>query len=800
MLPLTGYADRLSVRPGETIRFHVANATGAEVEAKLVRVVCADGNPAGPGVITEPVASAPVAKAAAGEERVPQGSYARIEDAGRCFGAGSFSVACLVYPMRLAGVRQAIASRTDAAASSGFTLAIDEQGRLCVAIGDGTAMNDAAAVSAPLTERAWHVVWLVVDAEAGEVMVGWAALSPRFGEPRALNAAQAPLPAGAAPLCGRDARVSRDTPRDTSRTAEAPLTAGALPAGALPAGAASADDAPLLFAASNHMHPVHHFNGKLEAPAVFDRPLTAGEIETLADGGGVADASAAWDFARGVESSRIEDTGPHGLNGALVNTPARGMTGSRWTGREMCWRHAPHEYAAIHFHEDDIDDCGWPTAFEWTVPEGTRSATCALLLSAGDARENIPFFVVPPKGTRTAPVAVLVSTFTYTVYGNHVRPDWTRDPQWRADWKAQATAWDAYPHNPGDHLEYGLSTYNYHSDGSGISIASWHRPMLNVRIGYITYPHSEIRGSGMRHFPADTHLTAWLEAKGYAYDLVTDQELHDEGVELLRGYPVVMTGSHPEYHTRETLDALQGYRDSGGRLCYLGGNGFYWKVALSPERRGVIEIRRGEGGIRAWAAEPGEYYNQFDGEYGGLWRRNGRPPQNLSGVGFTAQGHYLGSYYRKRPEAADPRVAWMFEGVDGETFGDHGLGGHGAAGFELDRADKRLGTPAHAVVVASSENHPPDAPWVLVPEEHLTHTVTWPGEPAEKLIRADLTFFETPKGGAVFSTGSITFCGSLPSDRFDNDVSRLLANVLDRFLDPAPFAMPGGSVQGGGGA
>ena len=750
MLPLTGYADRLSVRPGETIQFHLANATSAEVQAKLVRVICADGNPAGPGVLVEPVASPPAVCAAAGEERSPQGSYARIEDARRCLGEGSFSVTSLVQPTRIERGRQAIVSRTDAAASSGFTLAIDERGRLCASIGDGASMRDVVVVSKPLVERAWHAAWLVVDTDAGEVSVGWVAMSPRLGEMRSPHAARAALPAGTSP----------------------------------------AASAPMLLAASNHVLPAHHFNGKLEAPAVFDRPLTGDEIDTFAGGGIVAGASARWDFSRNVESSRIEDAGPHGLHGSLVNVPARGMTGSQWTGREMCWRHAPREYAAIHFHEDDIDDCAWPAAFEWTVPEGTRSSTYALLLSAGEARENIPFFVVPVKGTRTASIAVLVSTFTYTIYGNHVRPDWIHDPRWRADWKAQAAEWDAYPHNPGDHTEYGLSTYNFHTDGSGISIASWHRPMLNVRIGYITYPHPELRGSGMRHFPADTHLTAWLEAKGYDYDIVTDLELHDEGVEVLKNYRVVTTGSHPEYHTRETLDALEAYRDGGGRLCYLGGNGFYWKVALSPEKRGVIEIRRGEGGIRAWAAEPGEYYNQFDGEYGGLWRRNGRPPQNLCGVGFTAQGHYLGSYYRKRPEAGDPRVAWMFEGIGGEIFGDHGLGGHGAAGFELDRADKRLGTPSHAVVVASSENHPPDAPWVLVPEEHLTHTVTWPGEPIEKLIRADLTFFETPKGGAVFSTGSITFCGSLPSDNFDNDVSRLLANVLDRFLDPERFEMP----------
>ena len=111
--------------------------------------------------------------------------------------------------------------------------------------------------------------------------------------------------------------------------------------------------------------------------------------------------------------------------------------------------------------------------------------------------------------------------------------------------RPQAAAWGAYPHNAGDHAEFGLSTYNDHTDGSGISIASWHRPMLNVRIGYISYPYPEIRGSGLRHFPADTHLTAWLEAKGYDYDIVTDQELHDEGAELLDRYRMVHDGDPP---------------------------------------------------------------------------------------------------------------------------------------------------------------------------------------------------------------------------------------------------------------
>jgi N,N-dimethylformamidase len=74
-----------------------------------------------------------------------------------------------------------------------------------------------------------------------------------------------------------------------------------------------------------------------------------------------------------------------------------------------------------------------------------------------------------------------------------------------------------------------------------------------------------------------------------------------------------------------------------------------------------------------------------------------------------------------------------------------------------------------------------------VPEELLTHLVTLPGEPPHRLIRSDVVFFETPAGGAVFSVGSITFCGSLSHNDYDNNISRMVNNVLTRFKDPAPF-------------
>ena len=198
----------------------------------------------------------------------------------------------------------------------------------------------------------------------------------------------------------------------------------------------------------------------------------------------------------------------------------------------------------------------------------------------------------------------------------------------------------------------------------------------------------------------------------------------------------------------------------------------------------IIELRRGEGGIRAWDAEAGEYYHQLDGGYGGLWRRNRRAPQMLAGVGFSGQGKFEGTHYRRLPASHEARFAWMFRGIEGDIMGDYGLSGGGAAGFELDRADFALGTPPDAVILARSEN--PPASFVTVPEELLSHLATVTGEPPDQLMRGEIVYFDTPSGGAVFAVGSITFCGSLwhpERGDFTGPVSQLLENVVRRFQE-----------------
>jgi N,N-dimethylformamidase len=517
-----------------------------------------------------------------------------------------------------------------------------------------------------------------------------------------------------------------------------------------------------------------HYNGKIEHPMIIGAALNTAAAQTInTDSNNSDDLIASWDFTREISSSRIVDTGPHSLHGELINLPARAMKGSNWNGTEMCWQHAPEQYGAIHFHDDDIYDCGWETDFSFTVPDNFNSGVYAVRLQCGDAEDMIPFFVRPPKDKTQSDICVLIPVFTYTVYANYMRFN-TDD-----DYRARAAAWGARPWTVDDHPDYGLSTYNFHSDGSGICYSSRLRPVINMRSALLSYV--DPKGSGLRHFPADTHLFCWLETTGHNYDVITDEDLDAEGVDLLNQYKVVLTTTHPEYHTPNTLNTLTEYtQQHGGRLMYLGGNGFYWKVALNPDYPGAVEIRRGEGGIRAWAAEPGEYYNSFDGQYGGMWRRNDRPPQRLAGVGFTSQGIFDGSYYRRQADAANPRAAWIFEGVDDEILGDFGLSGGGAAGFELDRMDYRLGSPLHSLVLATSENHNPDN-FVVVPEELLTHLATCSGEPMDKLIRSDMVYFETANGGAVFSVGSITFCGSLLHNSCNNNISRIINNVLTRF-------------------
>ena len=138
------------------------------------------------------------------------------------------------------------------------------------------------------------------------------------------------------------------------------------------------------------------------------------------------------------------------------------------------------------------------------------------------------------------------------------------------------------------------------------------------------------------------------------------------------------------------------------------------------------------------------------------------------------------------PDSFDPRAAFIFEGVGAEEpIGEFGLMTGGAAGIEIDRAEPALGTPPHALVVASSAGLHSDM-FRAVIEELMSNDVASSGAHCET-VRADMVFFETAAGGGVFSTGSIAWCGALSHNGYDNNVSRVTDNVLRRFAADAPL-------------
>ena len=57
-------------------------------------------------------------------------------------------------------------------------------------------------------------------------------------------------------------------------------------------------------------------------------------------------------------------------------------------------------------------------------------------------------------------------------------------------------------------------------------------------------------------------------------------------------------------------------------------------------------------------------------------------------------------------------------------------------------------------------------------------------------VRSDIAYHETPNGGGCFAFSSIAFCGSLPWNGGKNNISKLVGNVLNRFMQDGPLLPP----------
>lgn len=736
-LTIVGYADQISVEPGQKLNFMISTTSSAYT-AGIVRLIGGMTDPDSQELESEPIISE-ISGAYPGRlQKTSAGSYAELPLPSDWLDHGQFTVHLWAWPTKPAsGHRQTIWSAGSMNGRAGAELYLDMDGHLTFTLTDKNMETIQVSSENPLHARAWYeiVTQYSAQTEALSLLVtrcdGWTAADENQ-------------------LVKVNARL------DFSDVIAARV---------------------LLAAAPNENDQLHqHYNGKIENPSFFRTVFDSTSLKELSAGADpmmiAGDMLVAhYDFGTKISSSQLVDRSKNGYHGILHQGPTRAVTSHLWNGEHLEFTSAPKHYAAVHFHDDDIADAGWEVDISWQVPNHLQSGVYALQLMADDKTDYIPFFVRPTLSAATSPVLFLAPTNTYLAYANERLFELGLEPLMGHELKLSSQ--DRYLI---DHPELGKSIYDTHSDGSGVHYSSRLRPIMNIRPHYRNWLNGAVR-----HLAADLYITGWLEKRAEGYDVATDEDLHRDGLELLSCYKVLVTGTHPEYWTRSMMETLQEYLANGGRLMYLGANGFYWVTSIDPQQSHLIEVRRGNAGTRSWESPQGELYHSSTGASGGLWRHNGFVPQKLVGIGFTAQGWGPGSGYRRLPDSNSPAASFIFEGIgENEVIGDFGLVMGGAVGDEIDRLDFELGTPLHTRWLATSIGV--DNRYQLVHEDQL---FTSPGQGGEEhpLVRADMTYFDIKGGGAVFSVGSINWAGSMAWNEYNNNVARISDNVLNRFLD-----------------
>jgi N,N-dimethylformamidase len=643
----------------------------------------------------------------------PSGSYLRLDVSAA--GVESFGVAVRVHararPIDDSSLVQVVGS------AATLTLRIDVRSRLHVEIaGDdgGTWSREAGLALEPLT---WYDVDVRFDAARRVVSAGCAPLAAGAAEQRS----SAPVP-----LCPGHART---------------VLIGGRADAVSPTGARGDLDA------------------KIENPRWWPN---AGRIGSPAE----------WDLgALPYDDAAVPEITSSLPPGELVNAPKRAVTSSGWHGQVTDFRCRPDLYAAVALHRDDLHDARWPQSFQVCVPRDATSGVYCVLVSVEDEIDFAdPFsfypmtFVVAPAPERRQAVAVVLPTFSYRTYASNAfyaeaDPDiyLLRGPTWSAPMYDYA-------------LRHMLrSAYDTHADGDGVSLVSLLRPHVFTRPDH----HSQLIGVP-HQLGADLQIVQWLEAIGQPYDVLTDEYLHEEGTAALDGHRVAITGTHPEYASSCQLDAFEGFIGAGGNLMSMGGNSFITRVEIDDHRPELLELRRGDFG-QIWDSAPGEMHHQTTGEAGGLWRRIGRPPNLLTGLGFSAIG-FSGDGTYVRP--GDTNLAEM-PGELREVFEEIGPRPFGVCGLELDSYDTTLGSPAQAVVLGRLNEVP--IQYEPTPE-YQGELYPRPVEALRRNLRANIVWFLNRGGGRTFAVGSIRWSSGLNLKGDPSYVRRITTAALRSML------------------
>lgn len=731
---IVGYVDPWSVEPGEVVRVMVSTGL-REFEASVVQLDTGEGAVAAPDFQV-------AARVPGRRQATRQGSYARVPLPGFNRVQEGFTVACWLWtnPSLVRTRRGGIVSIRSAQVEAGLTLGTDGHLEIVQVSGNGTGR----ALPTVLRGGCWHLVWLTYHASRHVLEFGHRPAESGHG------------PKGDQQICSEYVPLLMSPCTSSPGSREEVLFIAAL-------------------GESGDGFPLEPFTGKIDLPRLWSRPLAQEELvgvvrhprQTPAPGS----LAGAWVPAR--QGDGYLDRSAYSRHGHQVNGPSAAVTGVAWTGAEFRPSADPEGYRAVHFHDDDLDDAGWLEDLTVRIPPDTKSGVYAVRVGRGQDVDEIPFIVRASSQQGQQSIAVLLSTFTYMAYANM---QWKDEARERLREVAGVEASSLTPHEtfvlrtP----ELGPSLYDRHSDGSPVYYSSRRRPVIEMREDYCTWT-----SQSYRHFSADLRLLRWLRREGFEPLVLTDEDLHWNNSDDLSTFRAILTGCHPEYVTAAMLESLRQYVDGGGRLAYLGGNGFYWVTSVDPRASYRIEVRRGHSGTRANSSLPGETFHGTTDEPGGLWRHRGAPPNDLVGIGFCAQGWIGGSSYELSEELRESDAAFLIDGIDSKTIGDTGPFG-GLAADEIDRVDESVGQLTGAIVIGTSRGRMGRAYQPAVEDCEVVLPDIGGDENAD--IGADIVFARTEAQGWVFSVGSIAWTLGLSEEHADAGVQQMMRNLLTEIV------------------
>ena len=341
---------------------------------------------------------------------------------------------------------------------------------------------------------------------------------------------------------------------------------------------------------------------------------------------------------------------------------------------------------------------------------------------------SFPWIVAP--AAPSADVAVLAANINWNAYNNfggrsnYIHPD-------------------RFPPTPTINARLELKRYtdpehvNY--DAEDYAPLSFDRPEPINHIPADVEVTDPIAGRAACHVaPAEWRFLGWLEREGFAYDLYAETQLHFDQLDLDQ-YKVLIITTHPEYWSRKMYYGVKAWvRERGGKLMYLGGNGLNCEVELIDEQ--TMKVKNGDTRVQRAKGYESRFHQYNESE------------ANLLGVVFTQPGIMTAAPYQVLD--ADH---WIFAGTGvatGDAFGAASLHERipgGASGHETDETSAF--SPSGVEIIARGLN--PDRGG------------------------AEIAYYETESGGAVFSVGSITYPASI---LVDETVSRITANVIERFV------------------